>query len=49
MAPFVKWIASGFFPQLTFWMVFTVGLGTLCGGIAVAVMKRSPTLAKAAS
>ncbi len=49
MAPFVKWIAIGFFPQLTFWMVFTIGFGTLCGGIAVAVMKRSPALAKAAS
>lgn len=49
MAPFAKWVVIGFFPQLTFWMVFTVGLGTICGGIAAAVMKRSPALAKAAS
>jgi hypothetical protein len=49
MAPFAKWVAIGLFPQLTFWMVFTVGIGTICGGIAVAVAKRSPALAKAAS
>lgn len=49
MAPFAKWAVIGLFPQLTFWMVFTVGIGTICGGIAVAVMKRNPALAKAAS
>lgn len=49
MAPFAKWVAIALFPQLTFWMVFTVGVGTLCGGIAVAVLKRSSVLAKAAS
>jgi len=30
-------------------MIFTVGIGTICGGIAVAVLKRSSVLAKAAS
>lgn len=49
MAPLAKWAAIGLFPQLTFWMVFTVGLGTIGGGIALAVMKRNPALAKAAS
>lgn len=49
MAPFAKWVVTGLFPQLTFWMVFTVGFGTICGGIAAAVMKRSPALAKVAS
>ena len=49
MAPFAKWVVIGLFPQLTFWMVFTVGIGTICGGIAVAVLKRSSVLAKAAS
>ncbi len=49
MAPLAKWVVIGLFPQLTFWMVFTVGVGTICGGIAVAVMKYRPALAKAAS
>jgi hypothetical protein len=49
MAPLAKWVVIGLFPQLTFWMVFTVGLGTIGGGIALAVMKRNPVLAKAAS
>ncbi len=41
MAPFAKWVAIGLVPQLTVWMIFTVTLGSMCGGIAVAVMKRS--------
>jgi hypothetical protein len=49
IAPFAKWVVIGLFPQLTFWMIFTVGVGTICGEIAVAVMKRGPALAKAAS
>lgn len=49
MAPFAKWVVIGLIPQLTFWMIFTVGLGTIGGGIALAVMKRNPALAKAAS
>ncbi|MGH7452059.1 MAG: hypothetical protein ACRENG_11980 [bacterium] len=46
---FAKWIVIGLIPQLTFWMVFTVAIGSIFGGIAVAVAKRSPALAKAAS
>jgi len=49
MAPFAKWVVIGLIPQLTIWMIFTVGIGMICGGIAVAVMKRGPALAKAAS
>lgn len=42
MAPFAKWVVIGLFPQLTFWMAFTVIIGSLFGGIAVAVTKRRP-------
>ena len=49
MAPFAKWVVIGLIPQLTLWMVFTVAIGSIFGGIAVAVAKRSPALAKAAS
>jgi hypothetical protein len=49
MGLFAKWVISGLIPQLTFWMVFTVAIGSIFGGIAVAVAKRSPALAKAAS
>ncbi len=49
MAPFARWVATGLIPQLTFWMVYTVAIGSICGGIAVAVMKRSSALAKAVS
>jgi hypothetical protein len=48
IAPFAKWVVIGLIPQLTFWMIFTVGLGTIGGGISAAVMKRGPVLATAA-
>jgi len=47
MAPFAKWAAIGLFPQFTFWMAFTVIIGSIFGGIAVAMTKRNPALAKA--
>lgn len=46
-APFAKWLAIGLLPQLTFWIVFTVTIGLIFGGIAVAVLKRSPAMARA--
>ena len=49
MAPFAKWVAIGLVPQLTFWMFFTVTIGSIFGGIAVAVAKRTSALAKAVS
>lgn len=49
MAPFAKWVVIGLIPQLTLWMVFTAAFGSIFGGIAVAMAKRSPALAKAAS
>ncbi len=49
MPPLAKWVAIGLIPQLTFWMAFTVNIGAVFGGVAVAVAKRSPALAKAMS
>lgn len=45
--PFAKWFAIGLLPQLTFWIVFTVTIGLIFGGLAVAVLKRSPAGARA--
>lgn len=47
MAPFAKWVVIGLFPQLTFWMAFTVIIGSIFGGIAVALTKRIPALIRA--
>jgi len=47
VAPFAKWVQIGLIPQLTIWMAFTVIVGSIFGGIALAVTKRSPALAKA--
>jgi hypothetical protein len=37
---FMKWILIGALPQLGFWMMFTVCVGLLFGGIAVALFHR---------
>ena len=37
MAPFVKWFMIGVVPQMTFWIAFTVLVGNLFGGVAVAL------------
>ncbi len=49
MGTLATWAAIGLFPQLTIWMAFTVIIGSIFGGIAVAVAKRSPALARATS
>jgi hypothetical protein len=49
VAPFTKWVQIGLIPQLTIWITFTVIIGSLFGGVAVAVAKRRPVLAKAMS
>jgi hypothetical protein len=38
-----KWFAIGVVPQLTIWMAFTVVLGALFGGIALALVARRRT------
>ncbi|NUM75670.1 hypothetical protein HUU40_15015 [candidate division KSB1 bacterium] len=45
MATFPKWVVIGLVPQLTFWMVYTVAIGLIFGGLAVLVAKRRPALA----
>jgi hypothetical protein len=49
IGPFAKWVAIGLVPQLTFWMAFTVIIGSIFGGVAALVAKRNPALAKAVS
>lgn len=49
IAPLTRWIVTGLIPQLTIWMVFTVTIGLLLGGLAVLMTARKPVLAKAAS
>ena len=40
MGPFREWFSTGLITQLTFWLAFTVILGSVLGGLAVAVAKR---------
>lgn len=49
MSALARWVVSGLVPQLTFWMIFTVTIGLIVGGITVAVMQRRTALAKAIS
>lgn len=37
MAPFVEWFMVGVIPQMTFWIAFTVLVGNLFGGVAIAL------------
>jgi hypothetical protein len=43
MGVFAKWLLIGVLPQLTFWIAFTIVLGCLFGGLALAV-RRTQTL-----
>ena len=36
---FVEWFLTGLFPQLTFWIAFTIIVGMLFGGVAAALKK----------
>ncbi len=39
-----KFILIALFPQMTFWIMFTMVIGTLCGGLAAAVVRpKTPT------
>lgn len=49
ISPLTRWIVTGFIPQLTIWIVFTVTIGLLLGGLAVLLTARKPALARAAS
>ena len=39
--PFFEWFLTGVFPQLTFWLAFTIVTGMLCGGVAAALKMKS--------
>lgn len=41
MSPIAKWFMIGVLPQLTIWIWFTLAVGALFGGIAVAVTGRA--------
>ena len=44
MGVFAKWLTIGLVPQLTFWIAYTMVMGCLCGGIALAFFRRKPAL-----
>lgn len=44
MGPLGKWLAIGFLPQMTFWVAFTVLVGTLIGALVVAVARPRPAV-----
>jgi hypothetical protein len=44
MGVFAKWLTIGLVPQLTFWMAYTMVVGCVCGGIALALFRRKPAL-----
>jgi hypothetical protein len=48
MGPWAKWFLIGVVPQLTFWMTFTVVVGALFGGLALAVAERRRTAVRPA-
>lgn len=38
-----KFILIALFPQMTFWIMFTMVVGTLCGGVAAALVRPKVT------
>ena len=42
MGVLAKWLTTGLVPQLTIWIAFTLVLGALFGGLALAVTRRKP-------
>lgn len=49
MGPVATWAAVGLVPQLSLWITFTVIVGTLLAGVALAVASRTRTTASAAA
>lgn len=49
MAPLPKWLWIGLLPQMTFWMAFTVIVGTFFGGLAALAAARRERAAAAVS
>ncbi len=48
ITPLLRWVVTGLIPQLTIWMVFTVTIGLIFGGLTLAITARKPAMAKAA-
>lgn len=44
MGVFARWLMIGLLPQLTIWIAFTIVLGCLFGGLALALFRPKPTL-----
>ena len=44
MGVFARWLMIGLLPQLTMWIAFTIVLGCLFGGLALALFRPKPTL-----
>ena len=44
MGVFTKWLMIGLVPQLTIWMTYTLVMGCLFGGIALALFRRKKVL-----
>jgi hypothetical protein len=42
MSPIAKWLTIGVMPQLTIWIWFTVGVGSLFGSLAAGLTPRRP-------
>jgi hypothetical protein len=47
MGLFAKWVAIGLFPQLTFWIAFTIVVGTIFGSVAAMIGRRAQSAAPA--
>jgi hypothetical protein len=45
MAPLPLWLLTGFLPQLTLWIAYTIVFGMLFGLIAAAVTRERPSSA----
>jgi hypothetical protein len=44
MGVFAKWLIIGLVPQLTLWVAYTLVVGCLFGGIALALFRRKTAL-----
>jgi hypothetical protein len=44
MSVFAKWVIIGLVPQLTGWIAYTLVVGCICGGIALALLRRKTAL-----
>lgn len=48
IGPFMKWVLIGLLPQLTVWVGFTLGVGSMLGAAGAGLARRSGSSARAA-